>query len=106
MTRGEIFRLPAPRGARGHEQQGQRYAVVVQADELLGLSTVIVSPTSTRARAASFRPAIEIDRTPTRVLVEQTAVVDPQRLGSSAGRLDGDQLRAIDDALMLVFGLR
>jgi mRNA interferase MazF len=104
VVRGEIFRLPAPRGVRGHEQ-GQRYAVVVQADELLGLGTVIVSPTSTRARAASFRPAIEIDRTPTRVLVEQTAVVDPQRLGSSAGRLDGDGLRAIDDALMLVFGL-
>jgi mRNA interferase MazF len=106
VVRGEIFRLPAPRGARGHEQQGQRYAVVVQADELLGLSTVIVSPTSTRARAAVFRPVIEIDRTPTRVLVEQTAVVDPRRLGSSAGRLDGDELRAIDDALMLVFGLR
>ncbi|HEX8157242.1 MAG TPA: type II toxin-antitoxin system PemK/MazF family toxin [Solirubrobacteraceae bacterium] len=42
--------------ARGHEQHGARYAVVVQADELLGLSTVLVSPTSTRARAATFRP--------------------------------------------------
>jgi mRNA interferase MazF len=106
VIRGEIFRLPAPRGARGHEHQGQRYAVVVQADELRGLSTVIVALTSARARAAVFRPAIEIDRTPTRVLVEQTAVVNPRRLGSSAGRLDGDELRAIDDALMLVFGLR
>jgi mRNA interferase MazF len=78
----------------------------VQADELLGLSTVLVSPTSARARAASFRPAIEIDGRPTRVLVEQTTVVDPQRLGSSAGRLEGDELRAIDEALTLVFGLR
>jgi mRNA interferase MazF len=106
VVRGEIFRLPAPRGARGHEQQGLRYAIVVQADELLGLSTVLVAPTSTHARPATFRPAIEIDRTPTRVLVEQTSVVDPQRLGASAGRLDGEELRAVDDALMLVLGLR
>jgi mRNA-degrading endonuclease toxin of MazEF toxin-antitoxin module len=33
------------------------------------------------------------------VLVEQTGVVDAQRLGSSAGRLDGDDLRAIDETL-------
>jgi mRNA interferase MazF len=106
VVRGEIFRLPPLRGARGDEQQSARYAVVVQADELLGLSTVLVAPTSTRARPATFRPAIEIDRTPTRVLVEQTSVVDPQRLGASAGRLAGEDLRAIDEALMLVLGVR
>lgn len=105
MVRGEVFRLPARRGARGHEQQGARYAVVVQADELLGLSTVLVSPTSTRARPATFRPAIEIAGTPTRVLVEQTTVVDPRRLGSSAGRLDADEQRAVDQALALVVDL-
>ena len=54
VVRGEIFRLPAPRGARGHEQRGTRYAIVVQADEFLDLGTVLVSPTSTSARAASF----------------------------------------------------
>lgn len=49
MIRGEIFRLPAPRAARG-EQRGSRYAVIVQADELLDLSAVLVSPTSASAR--------------------------------------------------------
>jgi mRNA interferase MazF len=105
MVRGELFRLPAPRAARGREQRGTRYAVVVQADELLGLSTVLVSPTSTRARAATFRPAIEIGGTPTRVLVEQTSIVDPERLGAPAGRLDPAELRAVDEALALVLGL-
>ncbi len=105
MVRGELFRMPAPRGARGHEQQGARYAVIVQADDLLGLSTVLASPTSTRALPATFRPAIEINGTTTRVLVEQTSVVDPRRLGDSAGRLDADELRAVNDALALVFGL-
>jgi mRNA interferase MazF len=79
--------------------------VVVQADEFLTLSTVLVSPTSTSARPASFRPGITLNGTQTRVLVEQTTVADPQRLGHSAGRLDPDELSAIDEALALVLGL-
>lgn len=105
MVRGEIFRLPSPRSARGREQQGARYAVIVQANEFMALSTTLVSPTSASARPATFRPTIELDGTETRVLVEQTTVVDPQRLGRSAGRLDADELRAVDDALALVMGL-
>ena len=105
MVRGEVFRLPPRRGTRGHEQRGARYAVIVQADEFLDLSTVLVSPTSTSARAASFRPPITLEGQETRVLVEQTTVVDPQRLGGSAGRLDARELRSLDEALMLVLGL-
>ncbi len=105
MVRGEIFRLPPPRGARGREQRGARYAVVVQADEFLTLSTVLVSPTSTSAQPASFRPAITLEGATTRVLVEQTTVVDPQRLGRLAGRLDANELQVVDDALALVLGL-
>ncbi len=105
MVRGEVFKLPAPRGARGHEQRGPRFAVVVQADELLGLSTVLVSPTSGSARAASFRPPIELKGKETRVLVEQTTVVDPVRLGPSVGRLEPNEVRAVDDALKLALGL-
>jgi mRNA interferase MazF len=105
MVRGEIFRLPTSRAARGHEQRGARYAVIVQADEFLDLSTTLVAPTSTRARAASFRPTITIEAQETRVLVEQTTVVDPQRLGRSAGRLEAQELRAVDEALSLILGL-
>jgi mRNA interferase MazF len=105
MVPGEVFRLPAPRGARGREQRGARYAVIVQADEFLGLSTVLVAPTSTRARPASFRPTIDLEGEETRVLVEQTTVVDSQRLGRSAGRLEAGELRSVDEALMLVLGL-
>ena len=105
MVRGEIFRLPMPRGARGHEQRGSRFAVIVQADEFLELSTVLVSPTSTSARPASFRPTTTLNGDETRVLVEQTTVVDPQRLGRSAGRLDANELRTVDEAVMLVLGL-
>lgn len=105
MVRGEVFRLPSPRGTRGREQRGARYAVIVQADEFLELSTVLVSPTSTSAQPASFRPTITLEGATTRILVEQTTVVDPQRLGRSAGRLDADELRSVDDALALVLGI-
>ncbi|MGI8632036.1 MAG: type II toxin-antitoxin system PemK/MazF family toxin [Solirubrobacterales bacterium] len=105
MVRGEVFRLPAPRSARGHEQRGARYAVVVQADEFLDLSTTLVAPTSTSAQPASFRPAITLDGRATRVLVEQATVVDPRRLGRSAGRLDASEVRAVDEALALILAL-
>lgn len=105
MVRGEIFRLRVPRGARHAEQRGTRFAVVVQADELLALSTVLVSPTSTAAPARSFRPTIELNATPTRVLVEQTTAISPDRLGESVGRLTATELRDLDSALALVFGL-
>ena len=105
MVRGEVFRLPAPRATRGREQRGARYAVVVQADELLGLSTVLVAPTSTRARPATFRPTITLEDGETRVLAEQTTVVDAERLGGSAGRLEAAELAALDAAWSLVLGL-
>ncbi len=94
-----------PRGTRGSEQRGPRYAVVVQADELLALSTVLVSPTSSSAPPRSFRPTIELNGAPTRVLVEQTTAISPDRLGESVGRLGASELRDLDAALALVLGL-
>ena len=102
--RGEIFHLHAPRGSRGHERSGSRYAVVVQSDQL-PLSTWLVAPTSTSARAASFRPEVEIGGQPTRVLAEQTAAIDPGRLGKSAGYLSLEEMRRVDAALRIVLEL-
>lgn len=102
--RGDIYRLRSPRGGRGHEQTGTRYAVVVQSDDL-PLSTWLVAPTSTAARAASFRPQVEVGGQVTRVLAEQTAAVDPGRLGDRAGHLSFDEQRRVDAALRLVMSL-
>ena len=102
--RGEVYRLRAPRDAQGHEQQGSRYAVVVQSDQF-PLSTWLVAPTSTSARPASFRPEVEIGARMTRVLAEQAAAVDPARLGASFGNLTFDELRHVDAALRLVLDL-
>jgi mRNA interferase MazF len=104
-VRGEVFRLRAARRARGHEHAGPRYAVVVQFDSL-PLSTSLGGAHSTSARPAGFRPEVRIAGRTTRVLAEQTAAVDPGRLGDGAGRLTVDELRRVDAALLLVLDLR
>jgi len=83
---GEVYRVRLP-ARRGREQAGPRYGVIVQADQLLGLSTAILAPTSRCAAPATFRPEIQLGRQPSRVLVEQLRVVDSGRLGELAGRL-------------------
>ncbi|MGV3760693.1 MAG: type II toxin-antitoxin system PemK/MazF family toxin [Actinomycetota bacterium] len=102
--RGDVHRLRAPRTTRGHEQAGARYAVVLQSDAL-PLSTVLVAPTSTSARSASFRPEVEVDGALTRVLVEQTTAVDPTRLGDVVDRLTADELHRVERALAIVLDL-
>jgi mRNA interferase MazF len=104
VQRGEVYRFKAPRGV-GHEQQGERYGVIVQFDALLPRSVVVVAPTSRSARPASFRPEVEIGGTSTRVLVEQLGAVDVQRLGRRAGRLTTEELWSVDEALLVVLGL-
>lgn len=104
MTRGEIYRIRFPHGNR-REQAGVRYGVIIQAEELLGLSTAIVAPTSTSAAAATFRPEIEIEGRPTRVMVEQLRALDIERLDKLAGRLSAREMSAVDHALALVLDL-
>ena len=104
MRRGDIFGLRLPR-RRGHEQRGKRYGVVLQSDALLPRSVVIVAPTSTSARPASFRPEIAIGRDLTRVLVEQLGAVDATRLGDLVGRVSPQEMWGIDEALLTVLGL-
>lgn len=105
MRRGDVFRLRLRPGT-GHEQHGPRYAVIVQSDALLSLSTVLVAPTSTAARPASFRPEIEIAGTVTRVLVEQTGAVDLSRISEFEGHVTLEEQWGIDLALMNVLDLQ
>ena len=104
MVRGDIHALTVPRG-RGRVQHGRRYGVIVQADDLLALSTVVVCPTSSSAPASSFHPEIDLADEPTRVLCEMVGAVDVRALGEQVGHLAYDELRNVDDALGLVLDL-
>lgn len=105
MLRGDVFRFQPAKGV-GHEQQGERFGVVVQADELLPRSVVLVAPTSRSARPASFRPEVEVEGKATRVLVEQLGAIDGRRLGELSGRLSSEELWGVDEALLTVLALR
>lgn len=104
MTRGDVYRVRLPKGS-GREQHGPRYAVVVQADAMLGLSTALVAPTSRSALPASFRPDVEVGGERTRVMVEQLRALDVRRLDDFADRLRPEEMREVDEALSLVLAL-
>jgi mRNA interferase MazF len=105
VLRGDVHEFLPPQ-RQGHEQRGPRFGVVVQANELLPRSVVLVAPTSRIARPASFRPEIDLFGETTRVLVEQVGAVDAGRLGDLVTRVSPEQQWGIDEALMTVLGLR
>lgn len=104
MVRGDVHRINLPRG-RGRAQHGRRYAVVVQADELMALSTVTICPTSQAAPSASFHPEVQLNDEMTKVLCEMARAVDAGKLGDYIGHLAPDDVKAVDEALELVLDL-
>lgn len=104
--RGDVFEVKSPRNRVGHEQQGNRYAVVMQDTQFSALSTVVICPSSTTARASSFRPEIDVAGLRTRVLVDQMMAVDYARLGEQVGHLMPAEMLDIDAAMVRFLGLR
>jgi mRNA interferase MazF len=104
VRRGDVYELRLPKG-RGHEQRGKQFGVIVQAEELLPRSVILVAPTSQSARPASFRPEIVIDGEATRVLAEQVGAVDATRLGALVDHVTGEEMWGIDESLLTVLGL-
>jgi mRNA interferase MazF len=104
LHRGNVVALRAPKAAKGHEQQGERYAVLVQSDEFARLGTVVVAPTSTSAQPAIFRPEITVRGRRTRVLTDQISTIDRSRLGRPAGRLSNAELQDLELSLSRLLG--
>ena len=104
MVRGDVHEISLPR-RRGRVQQGRRYAVIVQADDLLALSTIVVCPTSRSTPPASFHPELSINDEATRVMCEMVGAVDARVLGEQVGHLTLGEMRSVDEALALVLDL-
>jgi mRNA-degrading endonuclease toxin of MazEF toxin-antitoxin module len=79
--------------------------VIVQADDLLALSTVVICPTSRSSFLASFHPKITVLDQPTQVLCEMVGAVDARALGKRIGHLAHEEIQAIEDALLMVLDL-
>lgn len=103
--RGDIYELKARQGARGHEQHGKRYCVIVQSDGF-AWSTALAAPTSASAPSGRIRPRIEFGSAEAVVLVDQVGPVDPSRsLGQMVGRVSLAEMQDIEAALRRVFDL-
>jgi mRNA interferase MazF len=104
VVRGDVHAIALPR-RRGHVQHGPRYAVVVQADDLLALSTVVICPTSQSAPPASFHPELSIGDESTRVLCEMVGAVDGRAIGDQVTHLSLEEMQAVEEGLQLILGL-
>ena len=106
--RGTVYGLRPPKDAAGHEQSGQRYAVVVQATRLEHLSTWLIVPTSSSpaARRGLLRPVVDFGRGECVALVDQLRAVDPEkRLADEVGYLSLAEMQAVDRALRFMLDL-
>jgi mRNA interferase MazF len=106
--RGDVHRLRRSTGSLGHEQEGRRFGVVVQATELLYLSRWLVMPTSASGRAVRgpLRPVVDWGLGGCVVLCDAMQAVDPEiRLGERVGSLTLAELHHVDRALAFLLDL-
>jgi len=108
IQRGAVFNVNfSPR--RGHEQEGVRPAIVIQADLYCPLSTLLLIPTSTHARKEiDFHVPVTVQGIRTYALIEQLTAVDKARRIKSEnylGRISRKEMEKIDRILKVFVGL-
>ena len=107
--RGEVYELPAPRGATGHEQRGRRFCVVIQTDQLENWNTWVIAPTTRTEPSGNlsmrFRPEIRINGERCFVLLDQMGAVDRTRLGSRVDMVSLQEMQDINAAICTLLGI-
>ena len=106
MIRGAVYQVTIgdAKGRRGHEQSGKRYAVVVSPSNM-PWSVVTIVPTSTSAQPTVFRPLVDFDGRPTRVLIDQIRSIDTQYVGEQVGYLTRDEMAEVEHAMASYLGI-
>ncbi len=104
MIRGAVYRVDLG-SARGHEQGGRRFGLVLSPSRMNWPVATIV-PTFTSAGPATFRPTFTIAGRETRLLVDQIRTVDTDYLvGEPVDYLHHDQLVLVEEAVGYYLGL-
>jgi mRNA interferase MazF len=103
VIKGGVYQIDLGK-ARGHEQRGHRFGVVVSpAKSWLSVATVV--PTSTSARQLSMRPRVEVAGAPTVLLVDQIRSIDTDYIHELVGMLSRDEMAELEDAISRYLGL-
>lgn len=111
VKRGDIFYADLS-PVIGSEQGGTRPVLVVQNDVGNKFSpTVIIAAITSQINKAKLPTHIEIKAhdvgllKDSVILLEQVRTIDKKRLREKIGRLDDEQLSAVDEALGISFGI-
>jgi mRNA interferase MazF len=107
-VKGAVYSLKPPKDRAGHEQDGERYGIVMQATRFEHLSTWLIVPTSAspNARRSVLHPVVDFGRGECVALVEALRAVDPEkRLGDEVGFISLASMQEIDRALAFVLDL-
>ncbi|MES2772106.1 MAG: type II toxin-antitoxin system PemK/MazF family toxin [Pseudomonadota bacterium] len=105
MQRGDLVRVALP-GDYGKP----RPALIVQADLLSDLDSVVLCPVTSDLRNAAFRVTVEPNpanglHTLSQVMVDKISTLPRSKISEPFGRLDDARMKAIDRALLLVVGM-
>jgi mRNA-degrading endonuclease toxin of MazEF toxin-antitoxin module len=114
MQRGEIWMVDIqPRGsAPGHEQIGDRPAIIVQ-HQTANQSTVVIVPVTKQLEAQRFLGAVGVVQPspgnglslPSIVLTNQVQVCDVRRFRRKCGRLEAAHLSRLETELKALLNL-
>lgn len=104
MIRGAVYRIDLG-SARGHEQRGRRFGLVVSPTDSL-LSVVTVVPASTSAQPAMHRPQLTIAGRESCLLTDQIRSIDTDYVhGDPVDYLTRDELAEVENALTHYLGI-
>ncbi|NMH16839.1 MULTISPECIES: type II toxin-antitoxin system PemK/MazF family toxin [Tepidiphilus] len=105
MQRGDLVTVSLP-GDYGKP----RPALIVQSDLLSELESVVLCPVTSNLRNVAFRVTVEPNqanglRVISQVMVDKLSTLPRAKISEPFGRLDGERMKAVDRALLLVVGL-
>jgi len=111
MQEGEIYFVEIP-ASYGHEQVGQRPAIVIQTSDIKQLPTVLIIPLTSRMKAIGFpfTLLIEPDRSNNLdivsvALVFQFRAIDKKRIRNKLGKISASKLKLIKQDICELMGL-
>jgi mRNA interferase MazF len=104
--RGEIYWADLE-PTRGSETKKKRPGLIVSNDIGNELSNVVmVAPiTSKAAKVYPFEVKLDLDGTPTKVMLNQCRALDKSRLQKKIGKASPETMQAIGEAIKLVFSI-
>jgi mRNA interferase MazF len=106
ITRGDVVLMVVPSDL-GRPRPG----IIVQGDDVAGLSTVFVCPISSDLQdTLPLRPVIEVApenglRLRSQIMTDKLVALRRDRIRRVIGRIDADTSEQLDRALLLVLGL-